>query len=192
LPAASPVDPWYTAPVLPQEWYAVAEALTAASAPFAREFTASIPRFRALQELFRSPRAVQLCHRDLWADNVRLTPGGRLCVIDWDNCGAAEPAQELGVLLAEFCRGDPERARPARPRLPRGRGNGPNEGSKRLHHGLRPVRPLRDHGRPQWLQAPDDAGRARAEAWFREGFDQPFDLPQVDELLAAVRDEEPE
>ena len=113
-------------------------------------------------------------------------------MIDWDNCGAAEPAQELGVLLAEFCRGDAERAR----LIVRAYRGGGGTARMRDRGDFTMVFAQFGHfaitaGR-KWLQAPDDAGRARAEAWFREGFDQPFDLPQVDELLAAVRDEEPE
>jgi hypothetical protein len=39
----------------------------------------------------------------------------------------------------------------------------------------------------RWLEADDD-DRARAEAWFREGWERPLDVAGVDELLDAVRD----
>jgi Ser/Thr protein kinase RdoA (MazF antagonist) len=52
-----------------------------------------------------------MCHRDLWADNFLPTPGGGVCVIDWENSGAADPSHELACLLFEFARGDAGRAR---------------------------------------------------------------------------------
>ena len=42
------------------------------------------------------------CHRDLWADNVRRTDEGGLCVFDFDNAGLADPSQELAVILVEY------------------------------------------------------------------------------------------
>jgi thiamine kinase-like enzyme len=41
-------------------------------------------------------RDLQVCHCDLWADNVVGTPTGGVCVIDRENCGPADPSQELG------------------------------------------------------------------------------------------------
>ena len=57
------------------------------------------------------PKDLQICHCDLWADNVRTTPTGGVCVIDWENCGPADPSQELCMVLFEFALGDPDRAR---------------------------------------------------------------------------------
>ena len=34
-----------------------------------------------------------------------------MCVIDWENCGLADPSQELALVLFEFGLGNPERAR---------------------------------------------------------------------------------
>ena len=65
----------------------------------------------ALEGLMEEPRDLQTCHRDLWADNVLGTSAGRLCVIDWENCGLADPSQELALVLFEFALGSAERAR---------------------------------------------------------------------------------
>jgi aminoglycoside phosphotransferase (APT) family kinase protein len=39
------------------------------------------------------------------------TADGGVCVIDWENSGPADPAQELGCVLFEFARADPGRVR---------------------------------------------------------------------------------
>jgi thiamine kinase-like enzyme len=45
----------------------------------------------------------------LWADNILPTQTGRLCVIDWENCGLADPAQELPMAMIDFAFGDQRR-----------------------------------------------------------------------------------
>ena len=39
----------------------------------------------------------------------------------------------------------------------------------------------------QWIQATDDTSKARAESWFREGWELPLGLPEIERLLHAVR-----
>ena len=187
LPADPPVDPWYTDPVAPEHWQDTAAALTAARAPFAAEFTASVAQFESLQPLFRAPENTQLCHRDLWADNVRLDHDGRICVIDWDNGGPAEAGQELAMPLVDFCLGAPDRAHAlvAAYRHAGGPGRLVDPGDFTMvlaqfgHFAL--------SAGQDWLGTTDPGERARAEAWFREGWDHPFHRPQLDELLHAVR-----
>jgi Ser/Thr protein kinase RdoA (MazF antagonist) len=187
LPAHGPVDPWYTDGVPPHTWEEVAQALAGARAPFAAEFAASVPGFLDLQEAFRPPETVQLCHRDLWANNLRATPDGGLCVLDWDNCGPAGATQELAVVLVEFCAGDAERVGAlCRAYLAAGgRGLPAEPGDLTMvlaqfgHFALTAGR--------RWLAAGDDDARARAEAWFREGYEHPLDRRGVEELLSAVR-----
>lgn len=183
IPAAPPVDPWYTDPVPDHDWTDVADRLAAARAPFAAEFAASVPHFRAMQDVFRPPGPTQLCHRDLWAGNIRLGPAG-LCVIDWDNCGPAEAVQELAMPLFDFCHRSPARARalyrayldadgPARLT---GRGDFTMVLAQFGHFAIT--------AGTRWLEAaeaPDDDGAcARAEAWFREGCERPLDLAGID------------
>ncbi len=188
LPAEpSATDSWYTDPVPAQEWQETSERLAAAGAPFAAEYAASIPGFLSLQDVFRPSGRTQLCHRDLWADNVRLARGGELCVIDWDNCGAAEPAQEVAMPLVEFCYDDGDRAARLYRAYRRAGGPGrladPSDFTMVLaqfgHFAITAAR--------QWVEATDETSKGRAEAWFREGWEQPLGLSQIERLLHAVR-----
>ena len=111
FPGRLPTDPWYTEPVGSDRWDALARRLHDASAPFAERFTAMRDELVALEELIEEPRDLRTCHRDLWADNVLRTLDGPLCVIDWENCGLADPAQELALVLFEFGMGNADRTR---------------------------------------------------------------------------------
>jgi Ser/Thr protein kinase RdoA (MazF antagonist) len=187
VPADPPIDPWYTDPVPDGDWADVADRLAAARAPFAAEFAASVPHFRAMQDVFRPPGPTQLCHRDLWAGNIRLSPQG-LCVIDWDNCGPAEAVQELAMPLFDFCHRSPARARAfyrayldaGGPARLTGRGDFTMVLAQFGHFAITAGR--------RWLEAADggDDDRARAEAWFREGWERPLDVAGIDDLLDAV------
>jgi len=60
----------------------------------------------AAEALIESPTNLQSCHRDLQADNILPIPTGGVCVIDWENCGLADPAQELPMVMIDFASGD--------------------------------------------------------------------------------------
>lgn len=106
-----PTDPWYTDAVGSDRWDALLDALHANGAPFAERLSGMRDELVALEALMEEPHELQTCHRDLWADNVLRTTAGGLCVIDWENCGLADPSQELALVLFEFGLGDPHRAR---------------------------------------------------------------------------------
>jgi Ser/Thr protein kinase RdoA (MazF antagonist) len=108
---SQPVDPWFTDPVGADRWDELCRALAAAKAPFAEQMAEFRHERVALEELLEPPTDLQTCHRDLWADNVRRTTTGDLCVIDWDDCGLSDPSQELCLILYEFSLGDAGRAR---------------------------------------------------------------------------------
>ena len=105
-----PTDPWYTEAIGSDRWDALLDALHANGAPFAGRLSEIRDELVALEGLMEEPRELQTCHRDLWADNVLRTTAGGLCVIDWENCGLADPSQELALVLFEFGRDD-QRAR---------------------------------------------------------------------------------
>lgn len=107
----NPVDPWYTDPVGADVWDDLIGRLEAAGAGFAEELSEQRDELVALEELLEWPTNLQMCHRDLFADNLLRMPTGSLCVIDWENSGLADPSQELGLVLFEFCCGDIGRAR---------------------------------------------------------------------------------
>jgi aminoglycoside phosphotransferase (APT) family kinase protein len=110
IPAAGPVDAWHRDPVGGERWEALVHALEANDAPFARDLSRRRDELLAVEQLLEPPGALQVCHCDFWADNVVGTPMGGLCVIDWENCGPADPSQELGMVLFEFANGDARRA----------------------------------------------------------------------------------
>ncbi|SNY68795.1 phosphotransferase [Paractinoplanes atraurantiacus] len=109
VPAHGPVEAWHTAPVGAARWDELIALVH--EAPFAARLAALRDELVALEEWLTPPATLQMCHRDLWADNVLPTPDGGLCVIDWENSGPADPAQELACVLFEFGRTDPGRAR---------------------------------------------------------------------------------
>jgi Ser/Thr protein kinase RdoA (MazF antagonist) len=106
-----PTDPWYTHAVGSERWDALLDDLQSNGAPFGERLTELRDELVALEGLMEEPRELKTCHRDLWADNVLRTTAGGVCVIDWENCGLADPSQELALVLFEFGTGDPERAR---------------------------------------------------------------------------------
>lgn len=103
--------PWYSEPVGAQRWDALVVDLRRAAAPFAESLARVRDELVALEQWIEPPENLQTCHRDLWADNLVGTPSGGLCVIDWDNSGLADPAQELCCVLFEFAAGSPGRTR---------------------------------------------------------------------------------
>jgi thiamine kinase-like enzyme len=106
---ARPLIGWYTEPVGVRRWHQLLEESKAAAAPFAEALDAEISELLRLEALVEPPANLQSCHRDLWADNILPTPAGELCVIDWENCGLADPAQELPMILIDFGFGDRRR-----------------------------------------------------------------------------------
>ncbi len=179
------VDPWYTDPVDPQDWHATAHALEEAQAPFAREFAASVPHFLGLQSLFRAPHGEQFCHRDLWPDNLKATARG-LCVIDWDNAGPAEATQELAMVIVGFWQGDPDRVRLLFDAYRDAGGPGrivePSDFTMVLaqfgHFAAAAAR--------SWMEPTHPERKDRYEAWFREGWDQPFGMTEISEILQSL------
>jgi Ser/Thr protein kinase RdoA (MazF antagonist) len=99
-------DPWYSAPVGTARWDELIDATH--RAPFGGRLREIRDDLLAAEALVRPPAALQTCHRDLFADNVRASGDG-LCVVDWENCGEADPAGELGMVLFEYTRDDPAR-----------------------------------------------------------------------------------
>jgi Ser/Thr protein kinase RdoA (MazF antagonist) len=183
-----PVDPWYTEPVPRDEWDDVARRLSAAGAPFADQFARAVPWFVALQNLFTPPATLQLCHRDLWADNVRIA-GDRLCVIDWDNCGPADPAHEVAVVLTEYCYDAPDRAGLLYAAYRRAGGTARPQVAGDFTMVLAQFGHFAVTAGQDWLEAhgaADDDAAARAQTWFQEAVERPLDPDRIDLLLAAV------
>jgi len=181
-----PAHPWYFEAVGPARWDALAEELGAAGAPFAEDLAAYRDELVAMEELIGPPGTLRTCHRDLWADNVRTTPEGGLCVIDWDNCGPADPSQELAVVLFEFSGGDPERARALHEAYLDSGGPGAVDGSGDFSMAIAQLGHIGEIAARTWLASETEADRTDNEAWFREFVDRPLTRALIDELLDAV------
>ena len=185
--ARTTVDPWYVAPIGDPVWRDLTTRLRAAGAPFADQLEVLLPDVLAAEALLVETDAVQVCHRDLWADNVLRTPDDGLVVLDWENSGPGDPAGELGVVLFEFGQGDDSRMRelfasyveaggPARLRQP---GDLTMLIAQSGH--------IARTGCERWLAATSDEGRADNAAWVGEFLDEPVTVATVEAILDATR-----
>jgi Ser/Thr protein kinase RdoA (MazF antagonist) len=181
-------DPWYSAPVGAARW----DELLAACrdrAPFADRLTALRDDLIAAEAVIRQAPSLRTCHRDLFADNVRASGDG-LCVVDWENCGQADPAGELGMVLFEFTRTDPARTQELyRAYLDSGgpaRVTGPETFGMVvavLHH-------IGEIGIRGWLAADDagdDAGRTLNLGRVQEFVDDPLTPALIEAMVDATR-----
>jgi Ser/Thr protein kinase RdoA (MazF antagonist) len=183
VPATGPPGWWGTEPVGAPEWRALVKAAKGGGAPFAERLALLVPDLLAMEQLLTPMHGVQWCHLDLWADNVRGTPEGALCVLDFDNAGPADPSRELAMVLFEFARTDARRVQ-ALVTAYEGAG-GPGRVSAAQDFGLT-IAQLHHIGRYQilgWLHARDPEGRARAHAGVAEFVDEPFLPGDVERLL---------
>jgi Ser/Thr protein kinase RdoA (MazF antagonist) len=178
------VDPWYTEPVGAVRWAELVKMLRGRGAPFADELDALLPELVALEAyLGGPPRELRTCHRDLWADNVRRTHGGGLCVFDFDNAGLADPSQELAVVLVEYGAA-PGRAAPIRAAYADAGGPGRVEDPTDFAMAIAQLSHILVEGCRRWLAADTDAERADNEGWVREFVDQPLTRDGIAALLA--------
>ncbi len=187
IPAGSSPHWWYTEPVGAATWDELIDASQAADAPFAGRLAAIRDDLVALELTMTPMEPVQICHLDLWADNVRRSSSGGLCIIDWDNSGPADPTRELALVIFEFARGDPARAAILHSSY-RERG-GPGRLRTRAdfamlaaqlgHIGAMHLR--------RWLDpASSEDERARALQGIEEFVGDPFTQAQVADILNAV------
>lgn len=179
--------PWYTEPVGAPRWTQVVAQLRAKRAPYADELDALIPEIVALEGfLGGEPRALRTCHRDLWADNVRRTASGGICVFDFDNAGLADPNQELALVLVEFGYDDPARSQAIRDAYADAGGPGSVTSSRDFAMPIAQLAHIVEVGCRRWLAATTDDARAENEAWVREFIDRPLTRSVIEALLATT------
>jgi len=182
-----PTDPWYIEPVGSDRWDALARRLHAASAPFAERFSAMRDELVALERLIGEPRDLRTCHRDLWADNVLRTLDGPLCVIDWENCGLADPAQELALVLFEFGMGNPARMRTIHDAYVDAGGPGRIDGADTFSMLIAQLGHIGEDACLRWLDTTEPADeRARQAARAEEFLTLALTRRGIDEILNAV------
>jgi aminoglycoside phosphotransferase (APT) family kinase protein len=180
--------PWYSAPVGERRWRGIVAELRRRHAPFADEIDTLIPEMLALERwLGAPPRDLRTCHRDLWADNLRRTSDGRLCVFDFDNAGLADPSQELAAVLVEYAGSDPSRAPLIRAAYEEAGGPGRVERPTDFGMPIAQLAHIAQEGCRRWLVATTDEDRADNEAWVREYLDRPLTRAQIESLLAGER-----
>lgn len=207
-PAVGPVGSWYVDPVGAATWDRLVADLRDAGAPFAGGLAGLRDDLVALEGWLRPAGArpdnrpdnrpgdrhgdLRACHRDLWADNLLGTPDGGLVVLDWENGGAADPAQELGCVLFEFARDDPARVRALAAAYREAGGPARLRGRGDFGMLIAQLGHITELAARDWL-APNrrNPDRAAAEAWVREVLDDPHTPERLDALLEVARTELP-
>jgi Ser/Thr protein kinase RdoA (MazF antagonist) len=183
-----PLHPWHHEPVGADRWDQLVGMLREAGAPFAGRLADLRDELVALESWIESPQSLRTCHRDLWADNLLPTADGRLCVIDWDESGPADPSQELGLVLFEFARADQGRARALIDAYREA--GGPATVSRRGHFSMliAQLGHITEIAATDWIEPnPRSPDRADSEAWISEVFDEPHTRDVLDNLLKTVR-----
>jgi Ser/Thr protein kinase RdoA (MazF antagonist) len=178
------LDPWYSQPVGRRRWLEVVARLRERRAPFVDELDALVPELVGLEaHLGRPARALLTCHRDLWADNVRRTADGGLCVFDFDNAGLADPSQELAAVLVEYASADRTRAATIMSAYADAGGPGRVERPADFAMAIAQLTHIVEEGCRRWLRAGTDADRADNESWVREFLDRPLTSDLIATLL---------
>lgn len=182
----APVDGWYVDPVGAETWRELLMRLRLADAPFVDRFEDLLPAVCEAEGILVPPRRVQVCHRDLWADNVRRTPDGGLVVLDWENSGPGDVNGELGCALFEYGLGQADRMRSLYDAYLTAGGPGRVVDRGDLTMLVAQLGNIARVGCERWLASSTDQERARNADWVSEFLDEPVTLETVDRILVAV------
>jgi len=186
MPSDDSVDGWYVDPVGVEIWHKLLVRLRKADAPFVDRLAVVLPDVLEAEAILTPPRRVQVCHRDLWADNVRRTPGGGLVVLDWENSGPGDVNGELGCALFEYGLGEPDRMRALYSAYVDAGGPGRLADRGDLTMLVAQLGNIARLGCERWLTSSTEQGRARNADWVAEFLDEPVTLQTVDRILLAV------
>jgi aminoglycoside phosphotransferase (APT) family kinase protein len=183
---SGPVDGWYSEPVGAGKWSDLVRRSREAEAPFAERLAGLVPDLLAVEAVLERPTYAQLCHRDLWADNVRPAPGGGLIVLDWENSGPGDPSQELGVALFEFGCREPARIRTLYDAYVAAGGPGRITRFADLTMLVAQIGHIGQQACERWLAPNPGENRADLAEWVSEFVDDPVTLATLEEILAAL------
>lgn len=187
VPTDEPADPWHVEPVGAERWSGLVARLRRAGAPFADRLAEVVPAVLEVEELLTAPDDVQVCHRDLWADNVRRSSDGDgIVVLDWENSGPGSPSQEVAVAAFEYGCGEPRRVRALYAAYLDAGGPGRLRDRADLTMLVAQTGHIAEVGCERWLRSTTDDDRADNEAWVSEFLDEPVTMQVVDDLLAAA------
>ena len=183
----APLDPWFTEPVGRDRWNQLGRELQVAGAPFADQFAEMSDEFAAMDEWVQPPGVVQTCHRDLWADNLLGTATGGVCVIDWEDCGPADPSYELACMLVEFGGGEPARLRALYDSYRDNGGPGRVTGRGDFSMLIAQLGHICEIGCRDWLDpAARSTDRERSAQRFEEFVERPHSRASLERILAAL------
>jgi Ser/Thr protein kinase RdoA (MazF antagonist) len=95
------VSPWHARRLSSTPWSQVAGAAQARQADWAPRLVEMVPILEDLDAIGETEptSAPVLSHNTLGPENVRVGPGGRLVVLDWEHAGGQPPDWELGDTL---------------------------------------------------------------------------------------------
>ena len=182
-----PEDAWYTEPVGAAAWDGLISDLFEAGAPFAADLAAMRDELVALEALLERSSNLRTCHRDLWSDNLRPAVSGGLCVIDWENCGLADPGQEIAGVVFEFGYGDRDRAREVHRAYRRAGGPGAVRTRADFSMTIAQLGHITEISCRRWIDpSTPEHERQRQAARVAESTNQPLTVALIDELLEAV------
>lgn len=185
-PGEGEVDPWYTQPVGPDGWDDLVVRLISAGSPLAADVAGLHDELCRNEELLEPPRTLQPLHLDLWADNVRVTPTGDLCVLDWDNSGLGDPRQELAVVLFEFTSWSPARTRALYAAYVDAGGPARITRAEDFSMAVAQLGHILQWQCQHWLSAETIKGRQHAEAAVRELVARPLTQTVVDRMVESL------
>jgi thiamine kinase-like enzyme len=178
------IHPWYAEPVGVQGWNQLVAELRHADAPFSADLAGLVDELLAAELILTPPAGpLTLCHRDLWADNVRRVPGNGLAVIDWDNCGPESADQELSMLFVEFG-GSRERVRMLYQAYCTADGPGRVRFVSDFTMPVAVLGHLGEQACRQWLQAVNEKDRLRAHRRVREFLAEPLTRDAIGQMLS--------
>ncbi len=188
FPGRRPTHYWYVDPVGAPRWDELVGMLRERRASFAEDIASYRDELVALERLLEPPGDLQTCHRDLWADNVRSVASGRVCVIDWENCGLADPSQELAMVLFEFADGNPSRARSLHDAYVDAGGPGRVDRPGHFSMAIAQLGHIGEMACTTWLDPNEpEEERERAVTRAAEFTDLTLTRKAIDELLDALR-----
>jgi fructosamine-3-kinase len=179
-------DRWYSAPVGPQRWDKIVNAVQEHGAPFAAELRSVCTEIVATEQWIAPPQELQMCHRDLWADNVQATRDGGVCVFDWENSGPADPSQELACVLFEFAGTDPSRAVALYQAYRDAGGPGRIESRAAFSMLIAQLGHIVERHCRLWLKNISGGDRAHRQAGVAEATERPLTRTGLEALLDAV------
>jgi len=177
---------WYTTPVGAPAWDDIIDAVHEHAAPFAAGLRSLRAELLAAEQWIDVPKDLQMCHRDLWADNVQATRDSAVCVFDWENAGPADPSQELACVLFEFAGTDMSRAHAIYQTYRNAGGPGRIDSRAAFSMLIAQLGHILERHCRLWLANISAADRAHREAGVAEAIERPHAPSVLEALLDTV------